>query len=163
MIKLSNKIISSIVGIALAGGVITAMAATAQPKNEITSAAQTSSIASSAAMSSTSSVSSSTVVSSEGNVSKVETITQEASSSADTASKIVSKKAPDIKYAVIDLNNGCRPVFPSEANYQKCKESLAAYGNDAGTCSPENSKACQAAIAAYKAKQAAASTQAPTK
>lgn len=167
MIKLSNKIISSIVGAVIAGGAITATAATVQPKSAV-SAPVSSAVVSSAVVSSATPVSSAAPVSSKEAVSSVADGVKQIQKAADDGvsavnkaatdavgevnkAKEVTKKAPDIKYAVIDISNGCRPVFPSEPAYNACKEALSKYGNDAGTCSPENSKACQAAIAAYKA------------
>lgn len=173
MIKLSSKIISSIVGIALAGGAITATAATAQPKSAVSSAAPVSSTVSSAVVSSAVPVSSAAAVSSQTEVSNVADAVSEINEAAKEGVSAVHKAAQDgveavkgqqqqqnengkkalasVKYPVIDINNGCRLVDPDAADYQKCKAALSAYGNDAGTCSPENSKACQAAIAAYKA------------
>jgi hypothetical protein len=188
MIKLSNKIISSIVGAVIAGGAITATAATVQPKSAV-SAPVSSAVISSAVVSSATPVSSAAPVSSKEAVSNVadgvkqiQKATDDGVSAVNKAAtdavgevnkaatdavgevnkaKTVTPKAPDIRYPVIDINNGCRLVDPDDtANYQKCKDALSAYGNDAGTCNPDDSKACQAAIAAYKAK---ASTQAPTK
>lgn len=175
MIKLSNKIISSIVGIVIAGGAVTVGATTINSRNTASSVPPVSSkvVSSAALVSSVATVSSKEAVSNvtdgikqiqkatDDGVSAINKAAANAVSEVNSA-KSGSKKAPNIRYPVIDIENGCRPVDPDASDYQKCKDALSAYGNDAGTCNPDNSKACQAALAALKAKQSAAA-QAPAK
>lgn len=179
MIKLPNKVIYSIIGIALAGGVITATAATVQPKSMIANDAPVSSAVPSEVVSFSLPVSSSTVVSSQMEVSNVADAVSEINEAAKEGVSAVNKAAQDgvqtvkdqqqqqkddgakalasVKYAVIDPSTGM-PVWPDNQNYEKFKSKL---GGDAGTCDPSQSKACQAALAALKAKKEATTTQAP--
>lgn len=174
MIKLSSKVISSIVGIALAGGVITATAATAQPKQALTDAVPSNSVSSTVP-------SGSSVVSSKGDVSNVadgideiNEATQKGVSAVNEAAKAAVSdvasaakeagttshfvKATRLGYDVFDPDTG-EWINPRESRYNAVKAEL---GGDAGIVPENQSTACQKAIEEYKAKQAAA-TQAPTK
>lgn len=181
MIKLNNKIISSIVGIAIAGGAITVTAATAQPKVLRQSTVPVSSTVSSEIVVSSESANSVATVLSEGTVSNVadgvdaiNKATQEGVSAVNKATQDGIQTVKDqqqqqnedgakalasVVYPIIDPETGRSPIYSNDAAYSRCKAELDKYGNDAGKVSIENSKACQAALAALKAK---AATQAPT-
>lgn len=175
--KSLDKILSSIAVVLIAGGTFMANAATPQTSPAVKSAAS----ASSAIVSSSNSTSSKEAVSSVDDALKkiqdatnngIDAVNKATQKGIDTVNGAASAAADDSPhnlkairkgYSIIDINNGCRPVFPGEADYEKCKNDLAVYGDDAGVVPPEQSKACQAAKAAFIAKQKASATQAPAK
>ncbi len=169
MIKLSSKVISSIVGIAIAGGVITATAATAQPKQISADSAPSSSeaVSSAAPISSASIVSSQTEVSNvDDGLKKIQEATDKGVSAVNEAAKSAESEVnatgkvivTNVSYSVVDPETG--RIVSNEPDYSRCKTELAKFGDDAGKVPVSQSKACQAALAALKAK---AATQAPTK
>lgn len=173
MTKQLSKVLSLVGGLLIAGGAISATALTAHSQNTVSSAAPVSSTVSSAVVSSAAPVSSATIVSSRGAVSNVADgikQIQEATDKGVSAVNEAAKSAKDevntagkvtvtnVSYDVVDPDTG--NIVSKEPDYSRCKAELAKFGDDAGKVPVNKSKACQAALAALKAK---ASTQAPTK
>lgn len=169
MIKLSAKIISSIVGLAVVG-TVTATAAVAnnhnstQPINSSkteTEVLPSSQMPSHPVSSAIESKSPSAAISSKGTVSTVADGIGEIQQETDKAVSRIQKAADDgvsavkqaqsqtnskansgVKYAVINPENGSL-VYSNDPNYEKYKAEL---GGDAGTTTTKNSTACQVAI-----------------
>ncbi len=167
MIKLSNKIISSIVGVVIAGGAITVTAATVQPKSAVSAAPVSSTTTSSTAPASSATVSSEGTVSNvddglkrikeatDNGVSAVNEAAKNAVSDVNSAAKSAGTSSHVVKatrsgYGVFDPDTGVW-LSPSQSRYNDVKKEL---GGDAGIVPEKQSTACQKAVAEYNAKMA---------